>query len=640
MKIIDVIPIAKGIPQEKLSYFTSKDITVGALVSVPVRKKEIPAIVSAVSDAKESKTSLKNSDFSIKPVKSVISANFITPEFLEACQKISEYYLSAPGSIIKDFVPQAILEGDFGSATSKMTAQTGNGHEILVIQSNLEERIQRYKSIIREELAKNKSVFLFRPTAADMENIAVELGRGIEKYVFVLSGKMPKKKMVEEWKKIVEEKHPVLIIATKSFLSLPRRDFGAIIIDQESSSAYKNQKKPYTDARKSAEIISDKIKARLIFGDELIRTETFYRQEAGEFSPSFDRRARLVSSAEQIIIDAKEHFEEKKTIGRKFVSTPQLVRIMDEAVAGNEKIIIFANRKGYNPTTICADCHRTILCGKCDAPVVMRKTNLKNFTQRCHKCLSELPAPDRCPYCKSWRLESYGIGTQMVAEEMRGFFPDAKIFEMDSDSVPNEKTGKKVAEEFLSPPAEQVGGGGILVGTEMIFSYINRPVDRVVAISVDGLFTLPEFKINEKVFHLLLKLKLLAKKSFIIQTRFPEMPIFDNVLRGNISEFYKGEIASRKTFQYPPFKLLIKITKEEKNESQLNKETETLQKILDEWKPASYSAFIPKVKNLHIKHVLLKIDPSSWPLKQEKLSRILSSLPPSWKIDIGPESLL
>jgi len=633
MKIIDVIPIAKGIPQEKLSYFTSKDVSIGALVSVPIRKKEIPAIVSAVSDAKESKTSLKNSDFSIKPVKSVISANFITPEFLEACQKISEYYLSAPGSIIKDFVPQAILEGDFGSATSKMTAQTGNGREILVIQSNLEERIQRYKSIIREELAKNKSVFLCRPTAADMENIAVELGRGIEKYVFVLSGKMPKKKMVEEWKKIVEEKHPVLIIATKSFLSLPRRDFGAIIIDQESSSAYKNQKRPYTDARKATEIISDKIKARLIFGDELIRTETFYRQEAGEFSPSFDRRARLVSSAEQIIIDAKEYFEEKKTTGRKFVSTPQLVRIMDEVAAGNEKIIIFTNRKGYNPTTICADCHRTILCGKCAAPVVTRKTDLKNFTQRCHKCLSELPAPDRCPYCKSWRLESYGIGTQTVAEEMKGFFPETKIFEMDSDSVPNEKTGKKVAEEFLL-------NGGILVGTEMIFSYINRPVDRVAAISVDGLFTLPEFKMNEKVFHLLLKLKSLAKKSFIIQTRFPEMPIFDNVLRGNISEFYKEEIASRKTFQYPPFKLLIKITKEEKNESQLNKETETLQKVLDEWKPTSYPAFIPKIKNLYIRHILLKIDPASWPNKQEKLRQILSSLPPSWKIDIGPESLL
>jgi len=643
MKIIDVIPIAKGIPQEKLSYFTSKDVSVGALVSVPVRKKEIPAIVSAVSDAKESKTSLKGSDFSIKPVKSVISANFITPEFLEACKEIAEYYLSTPGSVIKDFVPQAILESGSELKILKISEQTavgsglpagqaGKRHEITVIQSPAEERIQHYKSIVREELAKNKSVFLCLPTTADMEKMAAELGRGIEKYVFVLSGKMPKKKMEEEWEKIVEEKHPVLIIATKIFLSIPRRDFGAIIIDQESSSAYKNQKRPYTDARKSAEIISDKIKARLIFGDELVRTETFYRQESGEFSPSSNRHARLVSSAEQIIIDAKEYFEEKKTNQRKFVSTPRLMRIMDEAIAKNEKIIIFANRKGYHPTTICADCHRTILCGKCDTPVVMRKTDSKNV-QRCHKCLSELPAPDKCPYCKSWRLESYGIGTQMVAEEMRGFFPGAKIFEMDSDFIPNEKAGKKIAEEFLSD-------GGILVGTEMIFSYINRPVDRVVAISVDGLFTLPEFKMNEKVFHLLLKLKSLAKKSFIIQTRFPELPIFDNVLRGNISGFYKEETASRKIFQYPPFKLLIKITKEGKNENQLNKETEALQKILDEWKPASYPAFIPKIKDLYIKHILLKIDPASWPQGQEKLSRILSSLPPSWKIDIGPESLL
>ena len=128
-----------------------------------------------------------------------------------------------------------------------------------------------------------------------------------------------------------------MIIATKSFLSLPRRDFGAIIMDQESSSAYKNQKKPYADARKAAEIISRKTQTRLIFGDELIRTETFYRQEAGEFSPSSNRQSRLVGTAEQIIIDAKEYFEEKKTNQRKFVSTPSFLRTMDEAAAKNEK---------------------------------------------------------------------------------------------------------------------------------------------------------------------------------------------------------------------------------------------------------------------------------------------------------------
>ena len=123
-----------------------------------------------MSDAKESKISLKGSDFSIKPIKKIISANFITPEFLEACQEIAEYYLSAPGSALKDFVPQAILEGGFELKISKAPEQVavgavlpvgraGNGRDIVAIQSPTEERIQHYKSIVREELAKNKSVF-------------------------------------------------------------------------------------------------------------------------------------------------------------------------------------------------------------------------------------------------------------------------------------------------------------------------------------------------------------------------------------------------------------------------------------------------------------------------------------------------
>ena len=634
MKIIDVIPIAKGIPQEKLSYFTSKDVSVGALVSVPVRNKETPAIVSAVSDAKESKTSLKGSNFSIKPVKSIISPSLITPEFMEACKEIAEHYLAPCGSVIKDFIPQAILENfSEQNIPPKNLNKQKNESEIALIQSYGENRIHHYKSVVREAFAKNKSVFLCVPTVSETENFFLELSRGIEKYVFVFSSKMPKKKITDLWKKATEEKHSVLIIATKSFFSIPRCDIGAIIVEQESSPAYKNQKKPYLDARKSAEIISKKIKAKLIFGDELPRTETFYRQASGEFSSPSILQPRLISNIEQALVDAKKHFEEKKTIGKKLVFTPDLLKITSEYVSKNEKIVIFANRKGYNPTTICGDCHKTILCDKCATPIIIRKTDSKNTLQVCHKCLAEIPAQDRCPYCNSWRLESYGIGAQMVAEETRNHFPDMKVFEINSDSVSSDKSGKKIADEFLL-------NGGIIVGTEMIFSYIKQPIDHVLAISIDGLFALPEFKMNEKIFRLLLKLKSLAKKTFTIQTRFPELPIFGNVLRGNISGFYKEELEGRRLFQYPPFKLIIKLTKENKNETLLNTEIEALQKILTEWNPTIYPAFIPKVKNFYIKHILLKIDPDSWPKDQEKLYRILSSLPPSWKIDIDPESLL
>ena len=77
------------------------------------------------------------------------------------------------------------------------------------------------------------------------------------------------------------------------------------------------------------------------------------------------------------------------------------------------------------------------------------------------------------------------------------FFPKIKVFEIDSDSVSNDKEGKKMADDFLL-------GGGIVVGTEMIFSYIKQPIDHIVAMSIDGLFAMPEFKMNEKIFRLLL----------------------------------------------------------------------------------------------------------------------------------------
>lgn len=638
MKIINVIPVAKGIPQEKLSYFTSKDVSVGALVSVPVRNKEIPAIVSAVSDAKESKNELKRSDFLMKPIKSVISANFITPEFLEAGKEIAEYYVSTRGSVLKDFIPQAILENERQKQTTEkwLPSPADNfsvGRETVLAQFSEKDRIQFYKSVVREEFAKNKSVFLCLPAAVEIASLGLELQRGIEKYVYIFSGKMPKKKIKENWKKADEEKHPVLIIATKSFFSIPRRDIGAIIIDNENSSAHKGLRIPYIDTRKAAEIIGKHLKARLIFSDDQARVETFYRQESGEFASAPARHSRAVSSAEQFILDAKENFENRKPNQKRLVSTPGILKILDSAISQKEKVVILTNRKGHSPITICADCQRAITCGQCDAPAVLRKTETKTVIQRCSKCLSEMPAPEQCPHCKGWRLESYGAGVQAIAEEMKGVFPEAKVFEMDSDSIKNEKGGKQMAEDFIS-------SGGILVGTEMIFSYINQPVDMTAAMSIDGLFTLPEFKINEKVFHLLLKLKLLAKKTFVIQTRFPEMALFSRVLKGDFSSFYREEIENRKIFQYPPFKLLIKITTQNKDNNQLLKEIDGLQKILAEWSPSGYPAFIPKIKNLHIKHILLKIDPASWPARQEKLYRILYSLPRWWKIDISPESLL
>lgn len=650
MKIVNVIPIAKGVFKEKLSYFTAKNAPVGAMVTVPVRGKNIPAIVVASEDAKKAKSEIKSSGFQMKAVSSVKSSLSVRPEFIDACKEIADYFVSSTGAVLKDFLPQAILENeaylDSPGANEQRLATASGRREIALIQSTKKERLQYYRSVIREEFAKNCSVFFCLPTMSGVDYFSEELQKGIEKYAVVYHGGMTKKKVRDAWRKTLGEEHPLLIVATKSFLSVPRKDISVIIVDRENSSAYKVQKRPYVDIRKSAEIISEKLKTKLIFGDSVIRSETFHKWGGGESRSPLLSHSRILSGAEQIIVDMKEGSlsERQNGLKRSFVISQKLQTILEKTSQNNERTILFVNRRGYGSTTVCADCQRVILCGKCDAPLVLHKNNLgngvvdsargKKFFFVCHKCLSEEPTPEQCPYCKGWRIETFGIGVQKVVDEVARLFPQIKIFKMDSDAVTKDAQASEINDAFFA------ASGAVLIGTEFLFSRVNQPVENVTVVSIDGLFAIPDFRINEKIFQLLLKLRSLAQKTFLIQTRLPEQSVFRNAIKGNVSGFYKEEIENRKRFGYPPFKLFIKLTKNDRSEASVVKETEETEKILAEWKPLNYKAFIPKIKNMHSRHILLKIDPLEWPGGQEKLRNILSSLAPAWKIEVDPESLL
>ena len=310
MKIINVIPIAKEVFRENLSYFSAKNAPIGALVIVPVRGKNTPAIVVSVEDVRGVKGRIKSSDFQLKAVKSVKSLSFVRPEFIDASREIADYFVSSTGAVIKDFLPQAILENGLNEGSlhksDKQEVIDSGHHEITLFQSPKKERLQYYKSIIREEFAKNHSVFFCLPTISDVVDFSEEFQKGIEKYAIIYHSKLTKKQAKETWLKAKKEKHPLFIVATKSFLSVPRKDISAIIVDHENSSAYKIQKRPYLDVRKSAEIISRRLKIKLIFGDNLIRSETLYKQGSGEFLSLPASYSRILSAAEQIIVDMKE----------------------------------------------------------------------------------------------------------------------------------------------------------------------------------------------------------------------------------------------------------------------------------------------------------------------------------------------
>ncbi len=634
MKLLEVIPIAKGITTETLSYFTGSDVALGSIVKVPLRKKIISAIVVSSKEAHEAKSEIKNSSFTLKKIEQIQSYDLLRKEFIEAAQQTGDYYVGSTGSTLNSLVPKAYLE-----SAEKLILKINPkekfeiNQEKFAIQCNDEDRYAHYKSIIREDFAKGTSVFFCLPTIQDIKTAVLTLQKGIEPYTFILHGSMTKKEIITATNKILKEEHPVLIIATGMFLSIPKYKICTIILDRENSRSYKNQIRPYIDMRKFAEIYAEKIHAKIIFGDLLLRAETIHRYKKSELIEIAPLKFRSLSTSSETIVDMKTKIkdadgESKKSEFRIF--SHELEEKINETIFNNEHMFMFAARRGLSPSTVCADCENIVKCNTCGAHTVLHKSNVENFFL-CHKCGERRSAIEKCAVCGGWRLTTLGIGSELVEEKIQEMFPKANIFRIDSDATPSHKHAESVAESFYNSPQ------GILIGTEMALAYVTEKVENTAVVSMDSFFSIPDYRINERVMNILLKMRAITSKSFIVQTRDIKQKVFDYAMRGNLIDFFKDEIEDRKILRFPPFGTLIKISASDKKDI-LVQSMEALQKMIDPYEMDVFPAFLPQGQGKFALNGIIRIPEKKWP--DNTLLHILKSLPMNFSVNIDPDSLI
>lgn len=627
MKIVEVIPISRGIHKDTLSYFTSENVEPGTILKVPLRGRDINALVLSSGSLSEQKQQIKDSAFELKKASQVVTENLLSEPFMNAVEKTADFHATSIGSLLFSILPLGILDQAKSLTIPKQKKVEEKKSHGLVLQASDEERFGHYRSIIREEFAKKKSVFMCVPTTSDIERVRRLLEKGIGEYSFIFHSKIKKKDLVKQWNELVKESHPVLIIGTGSFLCIPRQDIGTIIIERENSSSYKSISRPYTDIRTFVEFFGKQIGARMIFGDVLLRTETVYRyrhDELGELSPP---SMRVLSPAEQILVDMTKtqkgsaHFE---------LISKELKELIRRTKENNERLVMFCNRRGLSPITVCGDCGASVECKRCRAPVVLHTvSNKRQFI--CHRCGETRSADEKCKNCTSWRLKALGIGTELVYEEVKSQFPNLTLFRIDSDSVKNHKQALKIAEQFYESP------GSVLVGTEMAFLYLDQKIENAAIASIDSMFSMPDFRIREKVLSILFRLRSLTTKNFLIQSRNSEEPTFDYVLKGNLIDFYKKEIEERESFDYPPLTVFIKISISGTKEA-VEAEMEKLKDEFLDYDINIYPAFIPHAKGVYTMNALIKIGKKRW-VEPNLLSK-LRSLPPQFSIAVDPENIL
>ena len=665
MFIVSCLPFSKGWNKGILSYFSPEYLEPGSLLKISIRNKKVSALVLESRDAREAKSEIRSANFQIKKVSSVVAKPFLQREFLETIKECSQYFATTEGGVLSHLIPSLILnnpnllqlpraalwdisKNTFGKESEEDTNKKIK-NQTAILQTGDEERFVYYRSIIRESFAKKKSVFLCLPQNEEVREAKEQLERGIESFVYAFHKDMSQKSLKQNWKEACLSRHPVLIIATAKWLFLPRDDFDTIIIDKENGNGWRTLSRPFIDLRFFAEALARYKNIRAILGDSFLRIETSYRCKWGEIE-EFERvKWRLPPEIEISVVDLRETTKKEKEF--KAVS-PEMLDLIKRVARKKSNVFIFASRKGLASATICRDCGEVVRCFNCSSVMVLyKKARLDRGTGvqsifRCHQCGEERNAAELCQNCKSWRLEAFGSGIDRIAQEINGEIKkglDIKLFEISKDTISTSVKAQKIIQSFYE------NRGSILLGTEMAFPYLHKKVSYTAIASFDSLFFIPDFRIREKIFRIILQTQNLAKNKFLIQSRNPEDSTIGFAIKGNLADFYEKEMEDRKTLSYPPFSIFIKVTVRGPV-GFVSRETPKLEKILRDYKPTIFSSVHEKKGQQAATNAVIKLPArhasqgdaggpcSEWP--HLKLLSLLKSLPPHFEIKVDPDNLL
>ena len=629
MNVVTVIPLERGVWTETLTYFSSRDIAIGAIVAVPLRLKTIPALVVKIANVAGEKALIRSSRIGMRKVLKVLCASVVTDTLLKATQESARFYATTTGSVLASIFPITLLPKIGELKTTEQREPKENIRKVIqILQTDDEDRFTQYRSLIRESFRHGQSILFLVPTIQEVETASVLLSKGIDDYTLSLHSEKKPKELLKAVQRMQQAEHPLLLIATPGFLGLTLPQVGTIIVERENAPSYKQLVRPFIDFRFFAQSFARNAKIRLILGDLLLSTETHYRYQTHVVDELAIPKWRITTKAKATLVDMKEYKPDIK--GKVPSLSNELSAMLSTARAASERTFIFSARKGLAPTTLCGDCGSILLCDNCKHPVVLHKTTGHKRFYLCHRCGTKMDPGLRCRVCTSWKLTTYGVGTELIEEALRLRFPNLTILRLDRESTQDRKQALHTVETFYAAP------GSVLVGTELALPFLTRPIHSVAAASLDALFSIPDFRVHERIAYLLYKLRSLADHAFLLQTRFPDSPVIQTVLEGNVRGLIDNELEIRKALHFPPFSVPLKITWHGKP----NVLEGAMQELAENLKPAILDIFPALERYPNGKTGLsgiLKIGTNTWP--DERILAILQTLPRAAEINVDPVSV-
>ena len=465
-----------------------------------------------------------------------------------------------------------------------------------------------YIHLIRQALEKKQQVLYLLPEIALTVQIMQRLQHVFGNRLGIYHSKYSDAERVEIWQKQLSP-HPYdVILGARSAVFLPFQNLGLVIIDEEHETSYKQQDPmPRYHARSAAIVLAQMFGAKTLLGTATPSTETYYNAKTGKYGlVELFQRYKGIELPEIQVVDVKD-LQHRKMMNGPF--SPILLNKVREALEHGEQAILFQNRRGYAPVIECKQCGWVPHCQHCDVSLTLHR-NLNQLT--CHYCGYTYQVPTECPACGCKELRTKGYGTEKIEAEVQDIFPEARIARMDLDTTRSRSAYERIISDFAS------GRTNLLIGTQMISKGLDFDKVSVVGIlNADSMLNYPDFRAYEHAFMMMAQVSGRAGRKgkrglVILQTKCPDLPIIQQVVRHDYAAHYQSLIVERQQFHYPPYYRLVYVYLKHKQDWVVDTAAVEMASRLRQWfgarllgpdKPA-----VAKVKSLSIRKLVLKLE--------------------------------
>ncbi len=554
---------------EALTYDFDDALLPGQIVVVPIGKRTVPGVVIK---------KVARPTFKTKAILKVLYSKPLPKHLLDVVGFIHEYYLTPSGQAISLILPRGVekkrrkTEQMFGDISKTEHEQDLAKIQLNHAQKNALQTLQEapgatkllfgvtgsgktniYLKMAFNALLEQKSTILLVPEIALTGQLVRVFRERFGNKVVMIHSRQTEAERHLIFNRLLESNEPLVVIGPRSALFAPLSNLGAIIIDEEHESTYHQENTPRYSAIRVASFMAKNTGCSLLLGSATPDISDYYIASRQNAVVKLTEKAKDSAVKPQIeIVD----FKDRSTFSKnRYFSNPLLMAINNN-LKNRRQTLIFHNRRGSSPLTICESCGEEILCPNCYLPLTL---HADEYTLHCHTCDFKIKVPATCPKCGAPGLIHKGFGTKLLESELKKLFPKAQVRRFDADN----KRGEGLNEVYSEVRDGEVD---ILVGTQTIAKGLDLPrLATVGVVQADAGLSLPDYMAEERVFQLLTQVIGRVGRGHIgiaevfVQTFRPDHPVLKFASQEDYSGFYNYLISKRRQSGFPPFKFAAKI---------------------------------------------------------------------------------